>query len=321
MDAVDNPGFVVFMQGLERARNRLPLADHRIIADAERRDLPEVLAQGSMVRTLTSTLRISPAEAVRRVRAAAAVGERTGMTGEPLGPVRPLLAAAQRAGEVNTEQVAVVERALGKVDCRGFDPAAIEEGEQLLTGFAATFGPKDLKMLADQVVNHIDPDGTLPDDQLNADRRHFDLRQTRDGAWTGEFRLTGALGSKLSALLGPLAKPRIDTAVTGSSVDGVDPRTTGQRWHDGLKDVCDRVLRSDPSLPDAGGTPTTLILTMDVEDLLARTGYAVASDGTLIPTGQAIGLAGQTDLFFAAVTATGVPLRLGRSREVVKFSV
>ena len=231
------------MQGLERARNRLPLADHRIIADAERRDLPEALTQGNMVRTLTSTLRISPAEAVRRVRAAAAVGERTGMTGEPLGPVRPLLAAAQRAGEVNPEQVAVIERALGKVDGRGFDPAAIEEGEQLLTGFAATFGPKDLKMLADQVVNQIDPDGTLPDDQLNADRRHFDLRRTRDGAWTGEFRLTGALGSKLSALLGPLARPRIDTAVTGSPVDGVDPRTTGQRWHDALEDVCDRVLR------------------------------------------------------------------------------
>ena len=93
------------------------------------------------------------------------------MTGELLAPVRPLLAAAQRTGEVNTEQVAVVERALGKVDHRGFDPAAIEEGERLLTGFAATFGPKELKMLADQVVDHIDPDETVPDDQVNADRR------------------------------------------------------------------------------------------------------------------------------------------------------
>ena len=161
------------MQGLERARNRLSLTDHRIIADAERRDLPEELTRGNMVRTLTSTLRVSPAEAARRVRAAAAVGERVGMTGEPLAPVRPLLAAAQRAGGVNPEQVAVIERALGKVDCRGFNPAAMEEGERLFTGFAATFGPKDLKMLADQVVDHIDPDGTVPDDQLNADRRHL----------------------------------------------------------------------------------------------------------------------------------------------------
>ena len=76
------------------------------------------------------------------------------------------------------------------------------------------------------------------------------------------------------------------------------------------------MLRSDPSLPDAGGTPTTLILTLDLEDLLARTGYAVASDGTLIPTGRAIRLADQADLYFAAVTARGVPLHLGRSRRI-----
>lgn len=316
LDELDTPGFVVFMRGLERARNRIPLADHRVIADAERRDLPEALTQGTMVRTWSSTLLISAAEASRRVRAAAAVGDRTSMTGEPLGPVRPVLAAAQRAGEVNPEQVTIIERALSKVDVRGFDPAAIDAGEELLTEFATRFGPKDLSVLAQDVIDHIDTDGTRPQDDLNADRRHFYLRQTRDGAWTGEFRLTGALGSKLQALLAPLAKQRIDTSVTGSPVDGVDVRTKGQRWHDALEDVCDRVLRSDPTLPDAGGTPTTLILTLDMEDLLARTGYAVASDGTLIPTKTAIVLADQADIYFAAVTAAGVPLWLGRARRI-----
>ena len=32
----------------------------------------------------------------------------------------------------------------------------------------------------------------------------------RDGSWAGTLRLTGALGAKLQALLGPLAKPRIN---------------------------------------------------------------------------------------------------------------
>ncbi len=316
LDALDTVGFVGFVPGLERVRNRLRLADHRIIADAGRRELPDELAQGSLVRTWTSMLRISPGEASRRVRAAAAVGERVSLTGEPLGPVRPYLAAAQRSGEVNAEQVAIIERALSTVEGRGFDPADLDQGEQLLTGFAASFGPKELRMLAEQVVDHIDPDGTLPDDRLNSDRRHLQLRQTRDGAWTGQFWLTGALGSKLSAVLGPLARPRLDTAVTGSEVDGVDPRTTGQRWHDALEDVCDRVLRSDPSLPDAGGTPTTLIVTLDLEDLRAQTGYAVASDGTLIPTDKAVRLADQADISYAAVDAKGVPLQLGRSRRI-----
>ena len=76
------------------------------------------------------------------------------------------------------------------------------------------------------------------------------------------------------------------------------------------------VLRSDPSLPDAGGTPTTLIVTLDLEDLRAKTGYAVASDGTLIPTDKAVRLADQADISYAAVDAKGVPLRLGRSRRI-----
>ena len=237
------------------------------------------------------------------------------MTGERWG--RPAVSGRrQRSGEVNAEQVAIIERALSTVEGRGFDPADLDQGEQLLTGFAASFGPKELRMLAEQVVDHIDPDGTLPDDRLNSDRRHLQLRRTRDGAWTGQFWLTGALGSSLSAVLGPLARPRPDTAVTGSEVDGVDPRTTGQRWHDALEDVCDRVVRSDPSLADAGGTPTTLIVTLDLEDLRAKTGYAVASDGTLIPTDKAVRLADQADISYAAVNAKGVPLQLGRSRRI-----
>lgn len=126
LDALDTVGFVGFVEGLERVRNRLRLADHRIIADAGRRELPDELAQGSLVRTWTGMLRISPGEASRRVRAAAAVGERVSLTGEPLGPVRPYLAAAQRSGEVNAEQVAIIERALSTVEGRGFDPADLD---------------------------------------------------------------------------------------------------------------------------------------------------------------------------------------------------
>ena len=86
------------------------------------------------------------------------------MLGEPLEPVRPVLAAAQQAGELSSEKVAIIERAVDKVDRRGFDPADIARGEQLLTEHAAVFPPEDLRMLADKVVDAIDPDGTLPND-------------------------------------------------------------------------------------------------------------------------------------------------------------
>ena len=47
---------------------------------------------------LAATLRLSVGEASRRVRAAEALTERMSMTGQPLAPVRPHLAAAQRDG-------------------------------------------------------------------------------------------------------------------------------------------------------------------------------------------------------------------------------
>ena len=81
------------------------------------------------------------------------------------------------------------------------------------------FPPEDLRLLAEKVVDAIDPDGTLPTDQLNEDRRYFHLRSTRDGAYVGDFRLTGSLGAKLKTLLDPLAKLRIDPAGAGGRAD------------------------------------------------------------------------------------------------------
>jgi hypothetical protein len=209
LDAFDAGELVGFVQSFERVRNRLALVDHRVIGDGERRGLPGVLVQRSMRQVLVSVLRLSPGEAARRVTAAAACAERVSVVGEVLEPARPLLAAAQREGVVSAEQVDIVARALARVDRAGFDPAEIAAGEELLVGFAATFGAKDLRQLAERTVDAIDPDGSVPDDQLCQDRRHFSWRRCRDGMVAGEFRLTGAVGAKLTALLQPLSRPRL----------------------------------------------------------------------------------------------------------------
>jgi hypothetical protein len=317
LSTIDQDRFIGVMQDFEQQRNRIPLIDHALIADAEARNLPDALTQPSMIQVLMSVLRLSPGEASRRVRAAAALGERTSMLGQPLPPLRPHLAAAQQAGRIGTEQVSIIERALAPLDRRGFDPAAIEEGEQLLVGFANTHAVKDLRILADQIVDRIDPDGTPPKDQLNQDRRHVEFHQRGDGSWAGTLRLTGALGSKLQALLGPLAKPRTNLVrgPDGRMVEEPDERHHGQRMHDALEDVCDRLLRSD-TIPESGGTPATVIITIDVEDLLNGTGYGLTSDGTLIRTDQVRTMTDQAEVFHAFMDRNGVPLKLGRTRRI-----
>jgi hypothetical protein len=188
------------------------------------------------------------------------------MLGEALEPTRPLLAAAQRTGEVTPDQLHLIQRALASVDRPGFDPADITAAETLLTSFATSFGPKELALLADKTIDAINPDGTLAKDKLNSDRRHVTIRHTRDGGYIGELRLTASLGAKLTAVLSPLAKPRLDTTTNtdGSrSIFAADERSHGQRMHDALEEVCDRMLRSD-TLPDSGGTPATVIITIDL---------------------------------------------------------
>lgn len=146
LDHDDDLQIVGFMS-FERLRNRMSLVDHRVIRDAVDRGLAERLTQRSMTRVLTWALRIPARRPAggsgRRSRAAEQVGERQSVLGEPLDPLRPRRAAAQRAGEVSPEQVNIIVTGLATVDRSGFDPADIVVADDLLTGFARSFGPTD----------------------------------------------------------------------------------------------------------------------------------------------------------------------------------
>ena len=313
--AYDDLGFVGFLQHFERLRNRSALVDHRVVRDAETRRLAETLTQPNLTAVLVQALRLSHGEAARRVRAAEQVGERVTMTGEPLEPLRPALAAAQRAGGANPEQVDVCVRAIALVDQRGFDPADLDAADELLAGFTTTFEPRRLRDLAAQVIERIDPDGSVPQEKLNSDRRHLGFRKTRDGMYDVEGRLTGTVGAKLQAVLGPLAKPRVEkvTLDDGRVVDEPDPRHHGQRTHDALEEVCERLLRSG-TLPDSGGTPATVIVTITEADLRTRRGAGETSDGTRLPADAVCGLADSADVVTVLLSPLGAVLDLGRTR-------
>ena len=101
----------------------------------------------------------------------------------------------------------------------------------------------------------------------------------------------------------------------GRTVEEPDPRHHGQRTHDALGEVCDRLLRSG-TLPDSGGTPATVIVTIDEKDLRARARWGVTSDGTMLSTETIVRLADEADVYPAVLTKTGVVLQLGRTRRL-----
>ena len=124
------------------------------------------------------------------------------------------------------------------------------------------------------------------------------------------------MGAQLSAVLSPLAKPRITTVTLedGREVQQPDERTHGQRQHDALEDVCARLLR-DGGLPASGGTPATVIITINADDQ-ARTGHGTSTDGTPIPVADLLRIANEADILPAVLSTSGVLLDLGRSRRV-----
>ena len=317
LDGFEALRLVEFLQRFEQARNRTALVDHRALRVAEEVRLADTVTQPNLATALTWALRLSPGEARRRIRAADALGERVTMTGEPLAPNRPALAAAQRDGLASPEQLDICLRALDQVDHSGFAATDLEKADRLLAQFATTFAPKELRQLAQQVIDRIDPDGTRPQEDLNRNRRHLTLRPTRDGMYALEGRLTGAVGAKLNAVLGPLAKPRPETVVLedGRAVEEPDPRHHTQRMHDALEEVCDRMLRAG-TLPDTGGTPATVIITIPEHDLIARTRWGVTSDGTTLSADTVADLAAEADVYPTVVGSTGVVLQVGRTRRL-----
>jgi hypothetical protein len=125
----------------------------------------------------------------------------------------------------------------------------------------------------------------------------------------GDFRLRGTAGAKLKTLLDPLAKPRVDPC------GEIHARTYGQRSHDALEDLCHQQLRAG-DIPDAGGIPATVIVTIDADDLTNRVGHARTADGTPIPTAKLLHLANNADIIPTVLTASGAVLDLGRTRRI-----
>ena len=292
LDGFDGVALVGFLQRFEQTRNRMSLVDHRAVRVAE---IDPAGADGRAAepdRHPRPGYCASPAaEAARRVRAAEHVGERVAMTGEALGTVAAALAAAQRAGDVSPEQVDICARALEGVDRRGFDPADLDAGDRLL----AEFTPDVRAEAAARDSPSRSSTGSTPTAPSRTSSSTPNVATSRSAssptACTPSKAASPASSAPSShAVLGPLAKPRVETVVLddGRTVDEPDPRHHGQRTHDALGEVCDRLLRSG-TLPDSGGTPATVIVTITEDDLQAQRPLGRTSDGTMLSTERSSG--------------------------------
>src|SRR5262249_53367919 len=136
-----------------------------------------------------------------------------------------------------------------------------------LRGQAAKFDPADLRTIGDRSLAHVNPelaDETLRK-RLEREQRHARLRRgfTLSPDGLGGMRLRGVLDVEAAAVVGAAVDPWGRPA---RGVDGPDPRTAAARRADALVEVCRNALASG-GLPDNGGTPPQLTVTVDFESL------------------------------------------------------
>ena len=102
-------------RAIETQRHRLPVVDHRLVAELDSRGVAFELGCASTASLLRAALRLTPADAKARVSAAADLGPRRAMSGEALPPLFARVAAAQAEGAISTRHANVIVDAIDEL--------------------------------------------------------------------------------------------------------------------------------------------------------------------------------------------------------------
>ena len=296
-DALTAPERLTLLEGLERETRRLRVPGHQLINQLAEQSTVEELG-GRLSRVLAERLRITRAEAGRRVAEAADLGPRHALSGQPLAPLLTATAAAERAGDIGGAQVQVIRRFLAQLPSV-IDPGTRESAQAHLAELAGRFRPDQLAVLADKLSDCLNPDGTYTDDD-RARRRGLMLgKQGPDGMTELRGLLTPEARAGLEKILAKTAAPGMCNPDDAAPViDGPadqeaarrDMRSAAQRHHDGLNAAI-RALLASGSLGQHNGLPATIVVSAQLADLEAATGTGLTSGGTVVPMSDVIRLA------------------------------
>jgi Domain of unknown function (DUF222) len=296
-DALSPAQWLEWLERCERVRRRIPALEHEPINHLARQATPEELG-GKLSHAIAEWTLVSRAEASRRIKEAADLGQRRALTGEPLAPVLAATATAQREGKLGAGQIAVIRRFYHQLP-GWVDHATREQTEARLAKEGSHFRPEQLARLADHITDWLNPDGTFTDLD-RARRRGLTLgNQQADGmshlrGWlTPEARATvEAVWAKLAApgMANPINDtPCMDATPTQDAIDG-DARSPAQRNHDALNAAL-RALLSSGKLGQHNGLPASIIVTTTLAELEAAAGRGLTGGGSILPMSDVIRLA------------------------------
>jgi hypothetical protein len=266
------------------------------IAELDRRGAANELGYKDLAYVLAHALRWDRNTAKRWVTNAGLLGRELTPTGSQLDPALPVTAQAAAEGALSVEHVAVVAEAMKTL------PAEVEA---LVVDFARDHEPAAVRKFGHDLTYSIYQNDPEPRDPEPAPGNQHVMRW-RDGQLEIRAKLDTVTGAKYEALLDPLAKPRPETPEQGP-----DPRSRSEREGDALAELVDLMLRAD-QMPEHGGEPVTLTLTMRYEDLADQVGTAVLDNRERVPVEEVRQLACSAGIIPMVMGGRSQVLNVGR---------
>jgi Domain of unknown function (DUF222) len=293
------------LEHLERVVRRLRVPQHALINQLDAQACEEELG-GTLRVALADRLRITKAEAGRRIAEAADLGERRALTGEPLAPQLAATAAAQRKGLVGDGHVQVIRSFFAHLPAE-VDLFTREAAEADLAGKAGEYRPDELAKYAQRIMDWLNPDGEFSDQERARKRGIMVGKQEFDGMSRLSGLLTPELRAAIEAMLAKLAapgacNPEDETPMVDATPDEDavrrDTRSEAQRNHDGFLAGL-RGLLASGDLGRHNGLPVSIVVTTTLQDLEAAAGKGLTAGGTLVPMSDVIRWAGHAHHYLA----------------------
>jgi Domain of unknown function (DUF222) len=304
-DALTTPERLALLENCEEIRRVLSAVEHPLINQlAEQADAAEL--GGKLAPALADRLRISRAEASRRIHEAADLGERRALNGEALPPVLPATAEAQRNGELGAGHVAVIRSFWHRLpDFVDIETRA--KAETQLARLAGEHRPDELAKLADKLTDCLNPDGDFTDID-RAKRRGITIgKQDVDGMSPISGYLVPEARATIDAVFAKLAAPGMcnsaddQPCISGTPSEAAiqgDTRSLGQRNHDALLAAA-RALLASGELGQHNGLPASIIVTTTLDELEKGAGRGLTGGGTLLPMSDVIRLGSHAHHYLA----------------------
>ncbi|MGK5681164.1 DUF222 domain-containing protein [Actinoplanes sp. URMC 104] len=298
------------LQAAHRLEQAAAALQIRLVQQATARGLPARQGQRTTTGWLRARLTIDPIPA-RRLAERADVLHRQpeaeqalldGLVDVPQAAVIAATGETVAAGLAELDEVSAAEA--GRI---------VQQATTTLIDMAGRLPAYQLRRVGERILAHVAPHIAERADEIALARQEARAHQAR--AFTlsapvdGLVRLSGTLGVEDAALvhaaLDPLCAPGPE-----------DERRPAQRRADALVDVCRLALRTG-ELPDSGGEPTQLTVTVAYDPLARALGAAATDSGARLPAQAVRRLACDARILPAVLGGAGHVLDVGRSHRLV----